>query len=230
MIKYFSYLGRLLKKIEDSLIRLRIHTRLKKSKVKSNPQVQQLEVYYEESFADELAFWGEGTVWKEIELLLSTKEGKVVDMCCGVGGTITKLKKYESLDLYGFDISDFLIQGAINTGIDEGKLKVANAIQTGYDDKFFDYSYSIGSLEHFTEEDIDLFLKETRRITISGSFHQIPTARDDKFTGWLELDQSYFNMPVPWWMEKFKKHFEVVKTIDSSWNDPISFGTWFICK
>ena len=71
--------------------------------------------------------------------------------------------KYESLDLYGFDISDFLNQGAINAGIDEGKLKVANAIQTGYDDKFFYHSYSIGSLEHFTEEDIDLFFKRNSK-------------------------------------------------------------------
>ena len=87
MIKYFSYLGKLLKKIEDSLIRFRIHTRLKKSVIKKEPEVQQLDVYYEESFAAELAFWGEDNVWKEIELLLATKEGKVVDFYLGGGQT-----------------------------------------------------------------------------------------------------------------------------------------------
>jgi len=230
MIKYFSYIGKLLKKIEDFLIRYRIQTRLNKSKVKSNPDSQQLEVYYEESFADELAFWGEDNVWREIELLLATKEGNVVDMCCGVGGTIRRLEKYKKLNICGFDISDFLIQSAIDAGIDQSKLKVANAISTGYEDNSFSYSYSIGSLEHFTEEDIDSFLKETKRITTQGSFHQIPTSRDEKFSGWLELDQSYYNMPESWWLEKFQKHFDDVQTIDSSWNDSISFGTWFICK
>ena len=230
MIKYLSYFRGLLKKFEDSLIRFRINTRLSKSNLKSDPKSQQLDVYYEESFANELAFWGEDNVWREIELLLATKEGKVIDMCCGVGGTIRKLEKYKKLNIHGFDISDFLIKGAIDAGIDKSKLKVANAVETGYEDNSFNYSYSIGSLEHFTEEDIDLFLKETRRITTLGSFHQIPTARDDKFSGWLELDQSYFNMNISWWMHKFKKHFNEVQTIDSSWNDPISFGTWFICK
>lgn len=230
MIKYFSYLVNLLKKIQDFLIRYRIMMRLRNSKTKSNPEAQQLDIYYEESFKEELDFWGEDNVWREIELLLSTKQGRVVDMCCGVGGTIRKLKKYEKLDIYGFDISDFLISGAIESGIDKDKLKVANAISTGYQDNSFEYSYSIGSLEHFTENDISAFLKEARRITSKGSYHQIPTARDEEFSGWLELDQSYFNMPETWWLDKFYEHFDEVTVIDSSWNDPISFGTWFLCK
>ena len=100
------------------------------------PKSQQLEVYWDESFKNELAFWGEENVWKEIQLLLCHSEGSVVDMCCGVGGTIKQLDKYSNLDVYGFDISDYLIEEAVKSGIDSQRLKVANAIDTQYDDNF----------------------------------------------------------------------------------------------
>jgi len=229
MIKYITKIRSTILKIENFLIRLRISSRLNKSSTKSKPKAQQLDVYWDESFKNELAFWGEDNVWKEIEFLLSHSKGKVVDMCCGVGGTIKQLKKYPNLDIYGFDISDYLIDGAIKSGINPNKLKVANAIDTKYENDFFNYSYSIGSLEHFIEEEIESFLLETSRITKIASFHQIPVSRDRKFEGWLDLDQSYFNKPEAWWLKKFKKHFKEVSVIDSTWNDPISFGKWFIC-
>jgi uncharacterized protein YnzC (UPF0291/DUF896 family) len=34
---------------------------------------------------------------------------------------------------------------------------------------------------------------------------------------------------VEWWREKFKKRFKTVEVIDSSWNDFISSGKWFLC-
>ena len=236
MKKYFDIL-KLLKNIEkkiaavqSTLIRIRIRLRLKYSKDKSKAKTQQLEVYWDENFKNNLAFWGQGTVWKEIEYLLCIVSGKVVDMCCGRGSTMKILEKYKDLEIYGFDISDFLINEAIKDGIGEDKLKVANATNTKYDNNFCNYSYSIGSLEHFTEEGIDCFIRESRRISKKASFHQIPVARDNKFSGWMELDQSYFNMPVSWWIPKFRKYFDEVIVIDSFWEDPISSGKWFICK
>jgi len=80
--------------------------------------------------------------------------------------------------------SCYLINVAIRSGIGSDKLKVANAIDTGYEDNYFDFSYSIGSLEHFIEQDIQAFLSEASRITKSASFHQIPVARDTDFEGW----------------------------------------------
>ena len=56
-----------------------------------------------------------------------------------------------------------------------------------------------------------------------------PTAKDKKFRGWLDLDQSYFNMEEEWWLPKFKKYYENVYVIESFWNDSISNGRWFIC-
>ena len=230
MLKLLHYLEKTLADIQSFLVKFRIHSRLKKSKGTSSPESQQLEVYWKETFKDELVFWGEDTVWKEIEYLFCIAKGTAVDMCCGIGSTMHRLDKYLDLEVYGFDISDFLIKEAIKSGIDAEKLKVADATNTGYEDNFFEFSYSIGSLEHFTEEGINSFLKEAKRITTQASFHQIPVARDAKFNGWLELDQSYFNMPVSWWLTKFEKHFEEVVVVDSFWKDPISYGKWFICR
>ena len=230
MTKYLDYLILFLSKIKKTLILVRIRQRLNKSETKENPTKQQLEIYNEESFARELSFWGEQNAWRELEHLICLKRGRVLDMCCGVGGTMHKLNKFKDMEVHGFDISEFLIEKAIESGINADRVKVANAIKTGYPKDFFDYSYSIGSLEHFTEEDILLFLEETKKITRHETMHQIPVARNERFNGWLELDQSYFNMPQEWWRIKFKKFFKDVLIIDSSWEDPISLGKWFICK
>lgn len=230
MIKLLKYIENSIADFQEYLIRYKVASRLSKSKVKSKPKEQQLDVYWSENFKKELNFWGHDNVWREIQLIFSSSSGTVVDMCCGTGGTIRQLESNDSLEIFGFDISDYLIEEAINLGIPSKRLKVANAISTGYEDNFFDYSYSIGSLEHFTEKDIDLFLKEARRITKKASFHQIPVAKDDTFNGWLELDQSYFNMPVEWWQSRFEKYFDTVSVIESSWNDSISYGKWFICR
>lgn len=230
MTKYLDYLIVFLSKIKNSLVLLRVRQRLNKSKNTKNPIKQQLEIYNEEGFAKELSFWGEQNVWRELELLLCLKSGKVLDMCCGVGGTMHRLNRFQDMEVHGFDISKFLIGKAVESGINSERVKVANAIKTDYPEDFFDYSYSIGSLEHFTEKDILLFLKETKKITKYTTMHQIPVARNESFNGWLELDQSYFNMPEEWWTIKFKKYFKEVHIIDSSWEDSISFGKWFICK
>jgi len=230
MISVLKYLENLLVNFQNFLVRYRVSSRLSKSKIKSKPEKQQLDVYWTENFKKELNFWGQDNVWREIQLIFSSSSGRIIDMCCGTGGTIKQLESNNSLEIFGFDISDYLIDEAINSGISSERLKVANATKTGYEDNFFDYSYSIGSLEHFTAEEIDSFIREAKRITRKSSFHQIPVAKDETFNGWLELDQSYFNMPVDWWQKKFEKHFDDVLVIESSWNDPISFGKWFICR
>ena len=140
ILKLLKYLEKKIARIQSFLIRIRIHSRLKSSKVKSNPETQQLEVYWEGDFKNYLAFWGEGTVWKEIEYLLCVAKGKVVDMCCGIGSTMQRLEKYPDLEIYGFDISEFLIEEGIKNGIGADKLKVADATNTKYDDNFFNFS------------------------------------------------------------------------------------------
>ena len=193
------------------------------------PSEQDLGVYWDPKMAALLETWGIGNAWNEIQLLLVNASGSVLDIACGTGKVMTLLEPYKQLEVHGFDISDFLIQKAIDRGIPRDRLKIADATKTGYADKQFDYGYSIGSLEHFTEDGVLGFVAETRRIIRRASFHQIPTSRSGKNHGWIKMQQSYHNNSVAWWLQRFHSAFKTVHVFDSAWNDKISVGKWFVC-
>lgn len=197
--------------------------------VDNDPDKQNLSLYWDPQMAEVLETWGEGNAWSEIQLLLINCRGRILDIACGTGKVMEILSKYPGLELFGCDISDFLIKKAITRGIDSQTLKVCDATDTQYEDDFFDYSYSIGSLEHFTEEGVSAFLMEAKRITKYASCHQIPVSRG-KDEGWISPHQSYFNNSTEWWLPKFRSVFPEVFILPSSWSDNRSTGRWFICK
>lgn len=191
---------------------------------------QELDVYWTEDMAYQLENWGKDHTWNEIECLLVNCKGKVLDIACGTGVNIVAMSRFKDLDIYGFDISDFLIKKAKEKGINPNKLRVEDATKTTYKDNEFDYSYSIGSLEHFTEEGIELFLKECSRYTSKASFHMIPVSEADVDEGWLRTNQSFFNNSVKWWLDRYKKCFREVYVIGSGYRDAgLSVGKWFVC-
>jgi len=194
-----------------------------------SPGAQDLAVYWNPAMAAALETWGEGNTWNEIQYFLCLCSGRVLDIACGTGKVIGINARFPSLELYGCDISDFLIGKALERGIEPARLRVCDATDTGYESKFFDYSYSIGSLEHFTEEGIGKFLEECRRTTRVASFHNIPVSRGARDHGWITPNQSYFNNSVGWWLPKFQRLFRRVEVLDSSWNDELSVGKWFVC-
>ena len=196
-----------------------------------NSANQFLDIYWDDKMANILEKWGEGSTWREIEYLLVNCRGKVLDIACGTGVCINNLSRYTYLDLYGFDISDKLLEKAIQKGISKKRLRKYDATKTGYNTNEFDYSYSIGSLEHFTEIQIDLFLKESKRYTCIASFHMIPVSENNLNNGWIKKDdQAYFNNSIDWWYNKFKKEFKEVFIFTSAWEDTgYSKGKWFIC-
>lgn len=191
---------------------------------------QDLDLYWDENYANVLEEWGRGTVWTEIELIFASLEGKVVDIACGTGPTIEILNKNRKLEAHGFDISELLIERAKKKGILPERLKVADATAKIYDENEFDYSFSIGSIEHFTEEGIDLFIKNAAFYTKKFSFHMLPANMNGINKGWEKTDQSYFNNSVEWWMHFFTKYFSDVYVIDSTWAGLDQQGKWFICK
>lgn len=194
------------------------------------PGEQDLGVYWDPKMAALLETWGIGNAWNEIQLLLVNAHGSVIDIACGTGKVMTLLAPYSNLEVHGFDISDFLIQKAIDRGIHADRLRIADATKTDYADDAFDYGYSIGSLEHFTDDGIIAFAAETRRIIRRSSFHQIPTSRSGNNEGWIKTLQSYHNNSVAWWLERFRSSYETVHVLDSAWNDKISVGKWFVCE
>ncbi len=202
--------------------------KLKKNVYSNQPTKQSLDVYYEEKMAHLLETWAERNAWIEIQHLLINKNGKILDIACGTGKVIEILSKINIKDVYGCDISDFLIEKAIKRGIPKNKLQVCDATNLPYDENFFDYCYSIGSLEHFTEEQIYKFLISSKKVTKYFGFHQIPMSRSNKDEGWITPYQSYFNNSEEWWKNKCSKVFDKVLILDSGWEDTRSVGKWLI--
>lgn len=203
--------------------------RIQKKKGNRIGHDQGLEVYWNEDMARLLETWGEGNVWSEILFLLVNCNGKVLDIGCGTGKTLELLSKFDSLDVFGCDISDFLIGKAIERGIQKNHLTVCDATNTPYPDNHFSYTYSIGSLEHFTEDGIVKFISECYRITQKTSFHMIPVSKSGKDEGWIKMMQTYYNNSPEWWLAKYKTVYQKVYILDSNWKDDISVGKWFIC-
>src|SRR5258708_40151704 len=71
---------------------------------------QELKVYWTAEMAEQLENWGKDHGWIEIECLLLSCRGKVLDIACGTGGNILSLLRFEFLDIFGCDISDMLSQ------------------------------------------------------------------------------------------------------------------------
>lgn len=221
-----------LSKLKTKLTDLKNKTAQKAQNLKkdANPEVQDLDLYWDPKMANLLETWGEGNVWNEVQFLMAPLEGKVLDIACGTGRTMEILSKFPHLDLYGVDISDLLIEKAKQRGFSDEKLKISDATATDYVDDSFDYSYSIGSLEHFTEDGILKFIAEAYRITKASSFHMLPVSRSNQNEGWMKTLQSFHNNSIEWWLDKFKQAYPNVYVLDSQWNDDISIGKWFICS
>lgn len=202
-----------------------------KTKVKfiEKPIEQDLNLYFDPEMAKILDTWGERNAWIEIQHLLHGKSSKVLDIACGTGKVMEILtKKNNKIDIYGCDISDFLIDKAIKKGINKNKFLVCDATNLPYDNDEFHYSYSIGSLEHFTEDGIKKFLLSSSKVTKFESYHMIPVSRDGKDHGWIKNYQSYFNNSVEWWSNICSNLSLSFSFLDSSWEDEKSVGKWLI--
>jgi SAM-dependent methyltransferase len=196
----------------------------------SHPAGQDLDIYWDPAMARILETWGEGNVWAEIQLLLAGRAGSVLDIACGTGKTMSLLKPRSELRLFGCDISDRLIDRAVERGIARQALRVCDATALPYAAGEFDFAYSIGSIEHFTEAGIEQFLGECMRVASQMSFHQNPVSRSGADHGWIKTFQSYFNNSVDWWLEQYRRVYPRVDVVESRWEDELSVGKWFVCR
>jgi SAM-dependent methyltransferase len=197
--------------------------------VGAHPHSQDLDVYWDPEMERILETWGEGNVWDEIQLLLAGRRGRVLDIACGTGKTMQILGAQPGLELYGCDISDRLLDRAAARGISRERLHIGDATNLPYRDDHFDYAYSIGSLEHFTEDGIQKFIAECYRVTRYVSFHQHPVSRSGNNEGWIKTMQSYFNNATDWWLPHYRAVYPDVRVLPSRWEDTRSVGKWFVC-
>jgi len=203
---------------------------ISKNKKLIDKNKQDIKIYDTKLTADKLNEWGKGTTWNEIQMFFISKKGKILDLACGTGLNILDLKKLNpDAEIYGCDISQNLINICIESGIDKKMLICKDATQIEFGENFFDYSYSIGSLEHFTEEGLEDIIKKLHFITKKYSIHMMPVSKKNTNEGWIKTYQTFHNNNTDWWIGKFKKNFSKVDVINSSWEDHISIGKWFIC-
>ena len=64
--------------------------------------------------------------------------------------------------------------------VDSDKLKCIDATKLDYEENFFNYTYSIGSLEHFTDDGIDRVIEKLHYVTSVASFHMMPVSNKNK--------------------------------------------------
>ena len=192
-------------------------------------RMQSVEIYSDDHFADVLDNWGEGTVWPEIQMLMRGRSGKVLDLACGTGRTRSFVCQEEGLEWYGCDISDVLLARARARGISPERLERMDATKMSYEDESFDFLYSIGSLEHFTEDGIRRTIGECRRVCKGPSFHMVPVSRSGLDEGGMKLAQSGWNNSVNWWSAMFEAEYgSNVVSMTSRWSDRVSVGRWFV--
>ena len=68
--------------------------------------------------------WGSRNAWIEVQHIFEDKKGKILDIACGTGKVIEILSKNKHLDIYGCDISSFLIDKAKKKNIDNNKYEL----------------------------------------------------------------------------------------------------------
>lgn len=190
---------------------------------------QDLDLYWDPSMASLLETWGEGNAWHEALYLFAGRSGRALDVACGTGIVIEKLVKVSRLEIHGCDISDFLIDKAKARGLAPERLKVCDATRLPYANHEFEFSYSIGSLEHFTEEGVRRCFAEMARVTRVASYHFMPVSRSGRDEGWMKTLQSFHNCSVGWWRERLTPYFPRIVDLPSLWKDDISVGRWFLC-
>ncbi len=217
--------------LRDRLIVAKLRLIIRRNKKRKPQNEQVLDIYWDDGFAEMGEHWGERTVWRELQYLLTNCQGRVLDIACGSGRTIEFCRPFSPCEFYGCDISDSLIRRAIEKrGLDPKRLTICNAMKMPYEDNFFDHAYSVGSLEHFTEEGIRDFLKECYRVTRGATFHHIPVSKSGKDEGWVVTDQGYIHNSIPWWVKKCEEVYPVVQVLGCSWENQISDGIWLVLK
>lgn len=207
-----------------------VRKRMVRNRSSSHVGAQDLDIYWDPKMAAALETWGEGNAWNEIQLLLLNARGTALDIACGTGKVMSIVQGITDLEVHGCDISDFLLSKATERGIARERLTCCDATAMPYPAGYFDYAYSIGSLEHFTEDGIHNLMQQCKKVVKQRSFHMIPVSRSQKNEGWITPWQSYHNNSIDWWVAKCRATFRKVTVLDSAWQDELSVGKWLICE
>jgi len=97
-----------------------------------------------------------------VERVLTANPKSILDLGCGNGNVLEKIKLKSDADLYGLDLSENMIELAKEKLGTRVELKVGDAEQLPYDDNQFDVIICNASFHHYPNP--DQVLREIRRV------------------------------------------------------------------
>jgi protein-L-isoaspartate(D-aspartate) O-methyltransferase len=109
--------------------------------------------------------------WEKVAKLMADhydlKAGdKILDIGCGKGFLLFDFTKVvPGIEVYGVDISEYAVE---NSKLEiKSQLQVGNCTQLPFDDKSFDFVYSINTFHNLHNEDLEKALNEINRVSKS---------------------------------------------------------------
>jgi len=146
----------------------------------------------------------------KVDYILSRKPGRVLDIGCGFGYIVERLRK-SGVDAYGIDVSNY----ALSQAPDEVKpyLKFASANSLPFGDKEFDIAFSASVFEHLPPEILQKAISEAVRVAKRGIIAVTP-GDDPHFD---EDITHQTKQPLSWWRDQFPPEFETLNDADEEW-------------
>jgi len=103
---------------------------------------------------------------------------RVLDVGCGKGFQLYELALVvPGLEIYGIDISEYAVVNAYD-GVKD-RLQVGNATSLPFDDRFFDYVFSINTLHNLFNYELDAALREIVRVSGKHSYICVESYRNE---------------------------------------------------
>ena len=152
-----------------------------------------------------------------IKLLMNDlKLKKVLDVGCGTGKLVEFLTK-SGFEAFGCDFSIKAVNIA-RTINKKSQIKKSSASKLPYRDKTFDIVTSISVIEHLTQKETQMFIKETRRILKDNGFIFLITPNFSSPARYI-CDQNWFGYSDPTHIQFFTPKTLKILLIKNKFNN-----------
>ena len=156
---------------------------------------------------------------KLIKLVNIKKDADVLDLGCGKGVVTNRLYEYSNKQVYAIDVSEKMIEGALENYQDFNKYKFICGDFYNYDfDKSFDYIIIFNAYPHFMDVEglakraYDLLNKNGHLVIM----HDCPKELLNSHHKAKAMGVSRYLTDVKDEASLFNKYFDTVKTIDNN--------------
>jgi protein-L-isoaspartate(D-aspartate) O-methyltransferase len=143
--------------------------------------------------------------WEKVARAMAEHYGikpgdKILDVGCGKGFLLFDFTKVvPGVEVYGLDISEYAIENSKEEIKD--RLQVGNAIKLPFEDRSFDFVYSITTLHNLHCYDLDKALREIERVGKNNKYVCVESYRNELEKANLlywQVTCEAFNTPEEW--------------------------------